>query len=214
LLTSLANHARHHARFYASLLLGAVAFVVARALALPVPAAIGSDMFFAAFAITGFWLIVTLSDDDLKKKADVEDEGALIVTLLMLAAIVYSIVAVFLALNQKHQSTPLELVLLLIGAPLGWVALQLVMTFHYAHIHYRGDDRKGYVPSVEFGKCKEPGPWEFLYLSMTVGMTAQVSDTNVQTMQMRRAITAHAVVSFFFNTVLIALAVNAAVANG
>ncbi|MEI9886745.1 MAG: DUF1345 domain-containing protein [Rhizomicrobium sp.] len=44
-------------------------------------------------------------------------------------------------------------------------------------------------------------PWDFLYFSMTVGMTAQVSDTVVQTTAMRRAVMLHAAVSFFVNTV-------------
>jgi uncharacterized membrane protein len=55
--------------------------------------------------------------------------------------------------------------------------------------------------------------WDFIYFSLVIGMTAQVSDVQVRTTAMRRAVTGHSVVSFFFNTVLIAMAVNAAVAS-
>ena len=53
---------------------------------------------------------------------------------------------------------------------------------------------------------------DFLYFSFVIGMTCQVSDVQVKTMVMRRAILGHGVASFFFNTVFIAMAVNAAVA--
>jgi uncharacterized membrane protein len=87
------------------------------------------------------------------------------------------------------------------------------MAFHYANLYYRRNDHADYVAPVNFPKCPEPGPTEFVYLAMVVGMTAQVADTNVQSTEMRRAVTLHAVVSFFFNTVLIAMAVNAAVSK-
>jgi uncharacterized membrane protein len=201
----------HHARFYVALALGIAAYAVARELALPAPAAIASDVFFAAFLISTWWLVFRLSGDDLEHKADIEDEGAFIVTLLTLVAIVYASVAIFAALNQKHHSGPAAIILTLAGAPLGWLMLQTVMAFHYANLYYRRDDLPDYVPPVDFPKSPLPGPWDFLYLAMVVGMTAQVADTNVQTTPMRRAVMAHSVVSFFFNTVLIAMAVNAAV---
>lgn len=114
-------------------------------------------------------------------------------------------------LNRKHHGSVAETVLTLAGAPLGWLTLQTVMAFHYANLYYRGRTRKGYVVPIDFPHCREPGPWEFIYVSTVIGMTAQVSDTNVQSTQMRRAMTPHSIVSFFFNTVLIAMAVNAAV---
>ena len=201
----------HHGRFYVALALGIAAYAVARGFALPAPAAVASDTFFAVFLLSTWWLVFRLSGDDLERKADIEDEGAFIVTLLTLAAIAYASVAIFAALNQKHHSGAAAIVLTLAGAPLGWLMLQTVMAFHYANLYYRRDDLPDYVAPVDFPKTPQPGPWDFLYLAMVVGMTAQVADTNVQTTPMRRAVMAHSVVSFFFNTVLIAMAVNAAV---
>ena len=65
---------------------------------------------------------------------------------------------------------------------------------------------------LDFPGCAAPGPWDFLYFSFVVGMTAQVSDVQVKTSVMRRAVLGHGVISFFFNTVFIAMAENAAVA--
>ncbi|MFD1809390.1 DUF1345 domain-containing protein [Gemmobacter lanyuensis] len=55
------------------------------------------------------------------------------------------------------------------------------------------------------------GAGDFLYFSFTIGMTAQVSDVVVERPGLRRLVLAHGVVSFFYNTVILALAVNAAV---
>ncbi len=60
----------------------------------------------------------------------------------------------------------------------------------------------------------DPDAWDFLYASFTIGMTAQVSDVEVTTPQMRRAVLVHGVASFFYNTGILALAVIAAVSTG
>ncbi len=202
----------HHGRFYAALALGAVAYALAWAFGWQAPAAVGADTFFAVFLLAGYRMVFTLTSSDLERKADIEDEGAFIVTLITLGAVVYASYAIFTILNAKQAVPPPVLWLTLAGAPLGWFMLHMVMALRYAHLHYRDDDRKDYVEPLKFPECGQPGPWDFLYLSMTVGMTAQVSDTQVQTTLMRRAVLLHASVSFFFNTVLIAMAVNAAVA--
>lgn len=207
----LSRHFHHHARFDLALALGLAAFALAQVLAWPVPAAIGADTFFTVFLLAHWWLVLTLTSDALEKKSDVEDEGAALVTLITLGAVAYAAIGVFALLAAKQTAQSLALGLTLAGAPLGWFMLHTLMAFHYAHLHYRGDDRKDYVPPLKFPACGEPGPWDFIYFAFVVGMTAQVSDTLVQTTAMRRAVMAHSIVSFFFNTVLIAMAVNAAV---
>ena len=57
-----------------------------------------------------------------------------------------------------------------------------------------------------------PEPWDFLYFAFVIGMTAQTSDVTIATPRMRRVVLAHSVAAFFYNTVILALAVNAGVA--
>ncbi len=132
--------------------------------------------------------------------------------LITVATIGFFCDAVFTALSKKHGLDIPPLVLAGIGAPLGWLVLHTVMAFHYADIHYFDDpggaDDEG---DLKFPGRGDPGVWDFLYYSFVVGMTAQVSDVQVRTTVMRRATLAHGVVSFFFNTVIIAMAVNAGV---
>ncbi|MEO8896257.1 MAG: DUF1345 domain-containing protein, partial [Rhizomicrobium sp.] len=106
-----------------------------------------------------------------------------------------------------HHTDILPLVLAAIGAPLGWCVLHTVMAFHYADIYYFDDSER----DLEFPGRGDPGPWDFLYFSFVIGMTAQVSDVQVKTTVMRRSVLWHGIVSFFFNTVFIAMAVNAGV---
>lgn len=60
----------------------------------------------------------------------------------------------------------------------------------------------------------DAGIWDFLYYSFTLGMAAQTADVTAQSTRMRRVALFHSAFSFFYNTVLLALAVNAAVSLG
>ncbi len=205
------NQLHHHSRFYLALMIGIVALVVSRHLSSPLPEAIGGDAFFASFLIMSWWLVLRLTAGDLRRRADIEDEGGILVTVITVGAIGYASFAVFATLHGKSLDSPLTLALALAGAPLGWFMLHTVSALRYAHLYYNHDEEEGYIPPLKFPECLEPGPWDFIYFALVVGMTAQVSDTLVQTSEMRQTVISHSVVSFFFNTVLIAMAVNAAV---
>lgn len=193
------------------MLIGLGALFAARDLPSPLPEAIAGDSFFLSFLVMSWWLVVRLTSNDLRLRADIEDEGGIVVTIITVGALSYASFAVFEALHSKSLGSPLTLSLALAGAPLGWFMLHTVSGLRYAHLYYNDDQEEGYVPPLKFPECIEPGPWDFMYFALVVGMTAQVSDALVQTTEMRRTVLAHSVVSFFFNTVLIAMAVNAAV---
>jgi uncharacterized membrane protein len=205
------NQIHHHSRFYLALVIGVSALALARQLPSPLPEAIGGDAFFLSFLVMSWWLVFRLTANDLRRRADIEDEGGIVVTLITVGAIGYASLAVFETLHGKSLNSPLTLLLALAGAPMGWFMLHTVSALRYAHLYYNDDEEEGYVPPLKFPECLEPGPWDFMYFALVVGMTAQVSDALVQTTQMRKTVLAHSVVSFFFNTVLIAMAVNAAV---
>jgi uncharacterized membrane protein len=89
---------------------------------------------------------------------------------------------------------------------------------HYAHVYWSDEagetTEKKPAGGFEFPGTKHPQGWDFLYFSTVIGMTAQTSDTSVTTAHMRRIVLAHSIVSFFFNTVIVAAAVNLAVSLG
>jgi len=202
-----------HWRFYIALSCGAIAVVAARLLGLDAPFLAGGDVFYLVFLALCMVLIAAEKVGDLKLRARNEDEGIVIVLLITIATMGFFCEAVFTALNNKHGLDVPALVMAGVGALLGWLVLHTVMAFHYANIHYFddpgcADDDK----DLEFPGGGDAGIWDFLYYSFVVGMTCQVSDVQVRTTVMRRATLLHGVASFFFNTVFIAMTVNAAVA--
>jgi uncharacterized membrane protein len=204
---------RQHVRFYCAGLCGGLAYAVARAAGLPVPALAAGDAFYGIFLILCCVMIANQTAQDLKRRARSEDEGILIVVLITIATMGFFCAAVFEALARKHALDIPALAMAGMGALLGWLVLHTVMAFHYANLHYfddpqSSDDDGG---DLDFPGRDMPCAWDFLYFSFVIGMTCQVSDVQVKTTVMRQAVLAHGVVSFFINTVFIAMAVNAAV---
>jgi uncharacterized membrane protein len=137
----------------------------------------------------------------------------ILVVVLTLAAIAVSLASIFALIAGAVRVGALLLALTIASVPLGWLTLHTVAAFRYAHLYYAreedGGDR-GDAGGLAFPATTEPSSWDFLYYAFVVGMTAQVSDVQVLSTPMRRLTLAHGVTSFFFNTVLLALAVNVA----
>jgi uncharacterized membrane protein len=201
-----------HGRFYIALVCGLATIMVTRTLGFDAPLLAGGDVFYLVFLVLCGVMVARQKVGDLKKRAKKEDEGIVVVLLITVATMGFFCDAVFTALNKKHGLDVAPLVLAGIGVLLGWLALHTVMAFHYADIHYFDDPEcEGDEKDLDFPGKGDPGSWDFLYYSFVVGMTSQVSDVQVLTTVMRRATLLHGIVSFFFNTVFIAMAVNAGV---
>ena len=166
----------------------------------------------SAFFVTYLTMMLTLvrkcGPAELRRHADRDDEGVAIILVLAIAAVAVSAAAIYLVLGSPTSSIVAKAAALL-NVPLGWATVHTLAAFHYAYLYYRGSDQ-----SLTFPGKGEPGAWDFLYLSFTVGMTAQVSDVVANTQTMRRTILIHGVASFFYNTGILALAVNAVVTAG
>ena len=86
---------------------------------------------------------------------------------------------------------------------------QVVFTFHYAHEFYRPDDTaERLAGGLEFPHDSKPDYWDFFYFATSLGAASQTSDVAIRTKALRRLVTLHAVVAFFFNTAVLALAIN------
>lgn len=92
---------------------------------------------------------------------------------------------------------------------LSWLMTHTVFAMRYAHEYY--DDPPG--PTVTAGGLDFPGEkapdyWDFFYFALVLGMTFQVSDVQITSRPLRRLAAAHGLLSFLFNTVILALSVN------
>jgi uncharacterized membrane protein len=194
-----------HRRFVLSLMLGAAlggagwlwGLSAARAILL------AADSAFLIYLGLMARFVHGMTPEDLRRHSELSDEGVPLIAALALGSVGLSLGAIALAMN--HGNT-LEVALAVASVPLGWTVLHVLAAFHYAALWY---DRG--AKGLNFPGSKTPGPWDFLYFSFTVGMTAQVSDVIVERAALRRLVLAHGVVSFFYNTVILALAVNVAV---
>jgi uncharacterized membrane protein len=87
-----------------------------------------------------------------------------------------------------------------------WSLTHTSYTLRYAHLYYR-DDEEGEGGLVFLGDRK-PDDFDFAYFAYTVGMCFQVSDVSISSAQIRRTVLGHAMLSFIYNTVILALALN------
>jgi uncharacterized membrane protein len=146
----------------------------------------------------------------IRRQAAQEDEGQLAILTLTAAASLACLGAIVFELVSagKQGRDPLHLALAIVTIALSWAFIHTIFALHYAHEFYaEGRHKSG---GLAFPGDAEPDYWDFVYFSLVIGMTSQVSDVAVTAKPIRRIVTAHGVVSFVFNTTLLALAVNIA----
>ncbi|MEA2972970.1 MAG: hypothetical protein QOG82_1428 [Actinomycetota bacterium] len=138
-----------------------------------------------------------------------EDNSRGATDLIVLLAGLASLVGVALALLKgAHTDGPAKAwitVLAVASVVLSWLAVQTVFTLRYAHLFYSDD---GGVGGVDFNGDKEPDYRDFAYLAFTIGMTYQVSDTDLTTKVMRRTATRQGLLSYVFGTFVVAMTIN------
>ena len=211
-MTFFLRHFGRHRWFYIALCFGFVAFVVARGHSTNLRIAAAGDTFYLTYLIFIGTFVLNCPPARFRDRVDDEDEGLFLIVLITLATISFSLASIFSLLNSGRRPDELLLVFALMSAPLGWFVLHTSASLHYAHFYYARlaseNAANGHSGGLLFPGTEQPGPWDFLYYSFVVGMTAQVSDVQVTSTPMRRLTIGHGVVSFIFNTVLIAMAVN------
>lgn len=209
---------RRHLRFLLSFALGLAAGLAFYRLQAVDRLLIFSVLFCAAYlALTGLLMRGT-GAEELRRQADRDDEGMVLIVPLAGGAVAISLAAILLTIRDPHAGIALRPVLALASVPLGWAMIHTVMAFHYASLWYArgpdGTEARGLgFPGLAHGGG-DAGIWDFLYYSFTLGMAAQTADVTAQSTRMRRVTLFHSAFSFFYNTVLLALAVNAAVSLG
>ncbi len=181
--------------------------------ALPPLILIAADVFSVLYLALMLAQAPRLTPEVLRQHAAEADEGLPLIVLVAVGIVGTSLTAIFLVLSAPGGTDAPLRALSLGSIPLGWAMLHTVFAFHYAGEFYApvaGGDAGG----IDLPGTTEPGLWDFVYVSFVVGMTAQVSDVVVTQTGMRRLVLAHSVLAFFYNTVILALAVNAAVSLG
>jgi uncharacterized membrane protein len=164
---------------------------------------------FAALVYSGWiWLVIGhLEAEKTRRFASREDPtrgvADLLIVLLSIASL-FTVAVTLVQASQAHGGLKAILAgLALATVALSWILLHTLFTLHYARIYYT-DGGTG----VNFNQQDAPRYIDFAYLSFTLGMTYQVSDTNLTSYRIRVTALRHGLLSFVFGSVILATTIN------
>lgn len=154
------------------------------------------------------WALVGhLNPEETKQHANIEDGSRRTSEAIVLVAGVALLAAVGLVLIKAGQSrggTKATLITIgVLSVILAWTTVHTVFMLRYTRSHYQSPPG-----GVDFNEADPPAYLDFAYLAFTIGMTFQVSDTNLTTKPIRRIALSHALMSYLFGAVIVALAIN------
>jgi uncharacterized membrane protein len=205
--TPFARFWRLHIRLFVSVLVGLLVMLVLQAVPWRMPTRIlaGWDSGILLYLVLIFLVMARSPIERIRQRACVEDEGAMALLMLTTASAIASLAAVMSELG--HGPNAYQVALGGVTILLSWTFMNVIFALHYAHEFYgEGDDNR--IGGLAFPGDEEPDYWDFLYYSLVVAMTAQVSDVQVTSKTLRRLTAVQGVIAFFFNVVVLALTVS------
>lgn len=169
---------------------------------------IGWDVFVAFYVVLVYVMMLRSNHRHIRRNAVLQDDGRFLIPVFTALGAFASIAAIVFELGGSHHGLP-QLGLATLTIALSWAAVHTAFALHYAHDYYRGPKPGGLqFPSGD--QHDHADYWDFVYFSFVIGMTAQVSDVGITDKIIRRTVTVHGIISFVFNTALLALMVNIA----
>src|SRR5438876_5089294 len=203
-------------RLVLGLAAGAATFVVLR-----------GELRFASAAIAGWnavavvilaldWMtILTTPQRKIRQLAQQQDLSRFLVFIFVVVTASAALFAVGFLVSVKRSQTEqhfiVHLLLTLMTVIFSWTLVHTVYGFRYAHAFYGDSDEPGvhqHAGGLIFPGDRPPNYFDFAYFSFVIGMTCQVSDVQVTSRRMRRIALVHSILSFGFNTIILALLIN------
>lgn len=172
---------------------------------------VGWDVGVGLYLVVAYEMMARADIGRIRRRAALQDEGRVVILVLVVAAALASLGAIIVDLGVSSASAgrpPGRLALAMLTVLLSWALIHTIFALHYAHEFYH-EGRSG-GGGLTFPGGEEPDYGDFIYFSLVVGMTSQVSDVAVTSRRIRRTVAAHGLISFLFNAALIALTVNVA----
>jgi uncharacterized membrane protein len=164
------------------------------------------------------WItILTSHPAEVKHKAHDQDSSRTLVFFFAITAAFASLLAIIILLQGSADKSKQDIAYHII-IPFGcvissWWLVHTIFTLRYAHFYYcdieHSDKNKKIKPGgLAFPEEKEPDYLDFTYFAFVIGMTFQVSDVQITSRRIRRLAWMHGVLSFAFNTIIVALTIN------
>jgi uncharacterized membrane protein len=157
------------------------------------------------------WAIIGPSDArSTRSRAGSEDPGRPFAYVIVILTSAVSLLAATMVVRSARTLPPAlqqaVIALCLVTVALAWTMTHTTFTLRYAHLYYR-EDAEG-VGGVTLPGEHPPTYFDFAYFAFTIGMCFQVSDVCVTSPQIRRAVLLHAVISFAYNSAILAFVLN------
>ena len=160
-------------------------------------------------------MMVKSSSETIASRAARQDDSRMVIISLILVAVASSFISIAGLMTEAKEATRQVKLLFLSLAALtivvSWFVMQMTFTLHYAHEFYRPSVRgRDEMSGLVFPGETKPDYWDFLYFATSIGATSQTSDVGIRSRAIRRLVTVHSVISFFFNSAVLALTINLA----
>ncbi|UZE21704.1 DUF1345 domain-containing protein [Pseudomonas sp. B21-056] len=204
--------ARTHPRLSGATALGLMAGLLVPADSVIGKILIGWNIGVWTYLALMFWLTVRAKAPDVRRIAEIEDENAGLVLLVVCIAALASLATITFELaGSRDLQTAGKLMhygftaLTVIGS---WLLIGMIFSVHYARLYYTWDGKE---PALRFAEgLTTPNYWDFLYFSFTIGVAVQTSDVGVATRQLRKIVLAQSLIGFVFNTAILGFSINIA----
>jgi len=167
----------------------------------------GWDVFSLVLIFLHWYMFFQTSVSETRLKAKMQDESKEEIFAIVVVSTFAGLLAVVLLLTDKDIKS-FDLVIALVGMFLSWFLVHTTFSMRYAHLYY-GDSEESKGSGLDFPGDDEPDFIDFAYFSFVLGMTFQVSDVEISSRRIRRLSLLHSLIAFIFNTVIVALTINA-----
>jgi len=167
----------------------------------------GFDLAALAFLISCAPLF-RLGTPELRRAAAENDTNRVVLLVIssLLSVIIFAAITAQLA--NPDGLTQVDKLLIAVTLVLVWTFGNAIYTLHYAHLYYSSDDGGKDRAGLEFPGTKEPDLADFAYFTFTLGVATQTSDVSITLPHIRRVVTIHSIIGFFFNLGVLALTIN------
>lgn len=169
---------------------------------------------FSLFTVVISWItFFSTTSKELSIMAREQDESrsaTFVIVLVSVCISLFGTLALIQSGNENTMSRGLHITFSMASVALSWFLLHTIYTLRYAHLYYSESlsSSKVHPSGFDFPESKSPDYLDFAYLSFIIGMTFQVSDVRVTSSAIRRFVLLHGLISFMFNTVIVALTIN------
>ncbi|RYZ93734.1 MAG: DUF1345 domain-containing protein [Sphingobacteriaceae bacterium] len=204
-----------HYRLYLSVAIAVAAFFLFKSDSVPATAITVWIAFSVTVMVLDWIIILSAHPREIRKIASLEDSSRTIIFLFVLIASLVSLIAIYLLLKsykgQAESEASGNIILAMVEVVTSWFMVHTLFAMRYAHLYYDAANTNRALNThngLQFPDETQPDYLDFVYFSFVVGMTFQVSDVEISSRRIRRLALVHGLVSFAFNTAIVALSIN------